>query len=226
MASLSSGLANLINTPQGLQAISDGRLSIDALSNIEAAAQHARFKKATAELREMMADPSKSEHDYQRWFEDHPWVFGTEYVRRIPMRTIDLHSQADILLVSVDGFVDVFELKKPSETPLLFDSSHDTYYPSAELSKALAQAMHYLRVINENRLTLMEDWGEQVFRPRAIIVIGRSDSWNEAQKRGWRNLRTSLQNIDLLTFDHVLARAEQLIAQYEQGCVSAQNLPL
>lgn len=162
-----------------------------------------------------MADRTKAEHEYQQWFETHPWVFGTEYVRRIPARTIDLHSQADILLVSVDGFVDVFELKKPSEAPLLFDSSHDTYYPSAELSKSLAQAMHYLRVINENRRALVEDWGELVFRPRAIIVVGRSHDWAEPQKRGWRNLRTSLQNIDLLTFDQVLARAEQLIAQYE-----------
>jgi hypothetical protein len=165
----------------------------------------------------MMADPQTSEREYQRWFEDHPWVFGTEYVRRIPARTIDLHAQADILLVSVDGFVDVFELKKPSETALLYDSSHDTYYPSAELAKALAQAMHYLRVMNENRRALIEDWGEQVFRPRAIIVIGRSNEWGNSQKQGWRNLRTTQQNIDLLTFDHVLARADRLIAQYEQG---------
>jgi hypothetical protein len=82
----------------------------------------------------------------------------------------------------------------------------------------LSQVAHYLCVINENRLMLERDWGEQViFRPRAIIVIGRSDTWTTSQRESWRNLRRSVHDIDLLTFDHVLARADRLITQYEQG---------
>jgi Domain of unknown function (DUF4263) len=215
---LTDNLANLLSTRASLDVIRQGRLTIDALSNIEAAAQHARFKKAAEELRSMIADPTLLEQDYQRWFEDHPWVFGTEYVRRIKTRSIGLRSKADILLLSVDGFVDVFELKLPSETILQYDRSHETYYHSAEVSKALSQVAHYLSVINENRLMLERDWGEQViFRPRAIVVIGRSDTWTTSQRESWRNLRRSIHDIDLLTFDHVLARADGMITQYEQG---------
>ena len=41
----------------------------------------------------------------KKWFENNSWVLGSEYVRRIPTREIDLHSTADILLVSIEGFV-------------------------------------------------------------------------------------------------------------------------
>lgn len=215
MQRVAEGVSALLSSEQGWRALCEELLTADALDNLEAATQHARFKRATEELRALMDDPSHSEHIYQKWFEEHAWVFGTEYVRRIPTREIGLHSQADILLVSVDGFVDVFELKKPTEVMLRLDDSHSTYYPSAELSKTLGQVMHYLRLINEKRLELEEDWEEQVFRPRAIIVAGRSHDWSKGQHQAWRNLKTSLQNIDLLTFDHVLARAERLLRQYE-----------
>lgn len=215
MKGLAAAVAVLLGSQHGKDAITQGLLTPETLDNLGAAAQHARFKRAAAELRELIIDAQNTEHVYQRWFETRPWVFGTEYVWRIPARKIDLHSQADILLVSVDGFVDVFELKRPSHAPLVYDNSHKTYYPSPELSKALAQAMHYLRFVNENRLRLQEDWGVPVFRPRAIIVIGRSDEWDDSERQGWRNLKTSLQNIDVLTFDEVLGRAEQLIRHYE-----------
>lgn len=213
---LAQGIATVLTSEQGLQAVGSGLLSPDAVENLAAATQQARYKQAVAELRAMMDDATKSEHDFQRWFELHPWVFGTEYLRRIDARTIHLHSQADILLVSVDGFVDVFELKKPTATALRYDESHKTYYPAPELAKVLAQAMHYLRHMNESRLALGEDWGESIFRPRAIVVIGRSDDWNAGQRQAWRDLNATLQNIHLLTFDHVLARAEQLIRLYER----------
>ncbi|MGI8550043.1 MAG: Shedu anti-phage system protein SduA domain-containing protein, partial [Dehalococcoidia bacterium] len=138
---LSRSLSSFLGTRQGLRSISHGLLSADALDNLQAAAQHARFKQAAEQLRLDMNDSAKTEHDYQTWFETHPWLLGTEYVRRVPARTIDIHSQADILQVSVDGFVDIFELKKPAETVLLPDRSHGTYHASAELTKALAQAM-------------------------------------------------------------------------------------
>ena len=39
---------------------------------------------------------------------------------------------------------------------LLPDASHKTFYPSQELSRALAQAMHYLQVIEDHRLQLVK----------------------------------------------------------------------
>jgi Domain of unknown function (DUF4263) len=208
-----SGLSRFLNMKQGLRAIAEGKLTPETLDNIDAAAQQARYRRAASELRAMMEDPALDEQNFQVWFESHPWVFGTEYLRRIQARDIDIESKVDIVLLSADGYVDVFELKKPTETVLVGPSRH-TYYAAAPVSQALSQAMHYLRLINENRLRLEEAWGKLVFRPRAIVVIGRSNNWNDGQRQAWRNLRTSLQNVDLLTFDHVLARANRLVAHY------------
>jgi hypothetical protein len=213
---LASAIGNLLSSGAGIDAIVGEHLTAEALENLNAATQQARLKRATEELREMIGDPALPESTYQRWFEEHHWIFGTEYVKHIKKRVIDLESSADIILASVDGFVDVFELKKPSERVLDFDHSHRTYYPSAALSKALGQVMHYLRLMNENRHRLSEAFKEPVYRPRAIVVIGRSEGWDAEQNQAWRNIRTTLQNIDILTFDHVLARAEQLIALYEE----------
>lgn len=206
-------LSELLRHEQSLRAIATGKLTGEILDNLDAATQQARYRRAAEELRAMMEDSGRDEQDYQKWFEQHPWVFGTEYLNRIPTRQIDIESKVDIVLLSADGYVDVFELKKPSEV-VLVGPSRNTYY-AAPVSQALSQAMHYLRLMNENRRRLEEAWGKGVFRPRAIIVIGRSNTWDEKQRQAWRNLRTSLQNIDLLTFDHVLARADRLIAQYE-----------
>lgn len=207
-------LSELLRHEQSLRAIATGKLTGEILDNLDAATQQARYRRAAEELRAMMEDSGRDEQDYQKWFEQHPWVFGTEYLNRIPARQIDIESKVHIVLLSADGYVDVFELKKPSEV-VLVGPSRNTYYAAAPVSQALSQAMHYLRLMNENRRRLEEAWGKGVFRPRAIIVVGRSNTWNEKQRQAWRNLRTSLQNIDLLTFDHVLARADRLIAQYE-----------
>jgi len=209
-----SHLSELLRHEQSLRAIASGKLTGEILDNLDAAAQQARYRRAAEELRGMMEDPGRDEQDYQKWFEQHPWVFGTEYLDRLPARQIDIESKVDIVLLSADGYVDVFELKKPTEA-VLSGPSRNTYYAAAPVSQALSQAMHYLRLMNENRLKLEETWGKGVFRPRAIIVIGRSNRWEEKHGQAWRNLRTSLHNIDLLTFDHVLARADRLIAQYE-----------
>jgi len=217
---LAPAVGNLLSSGSGIDAIVGHHLTADALENLNAATQQARLKRATEDLRQMIADPSRLESAYQRWFEEHHWIFGTEYIRRIDKRVIDLESNADIILVSVDGFMDVFELKKPGERVLVLDSSHGTYYPSQAVSQVLGQVMHYLRLMNENRLRLSEVYTEPMYRPRAIIVIGRSDGWNAEQNQAWRNLRTTLQNIDILTFDHVLARAGQLISLYEKRIVA------
>jgi len=215
VARLAPALGQLLSSTSSLDAVVRGELTPAALANLSAATQQARYKDAAAELRQMINDPQLSENIYQKWFENNSWVLGSEYVRRIPTREIDLHSTADILLVSIDGFVDIFELKKPNEALLLVDPSHKTYYPARPFAQALAQVMHYLRILNENRLRLEADWEEQVVRPRGILIIGRSKDWLAEQHQGWRNLTASLHNIDVLTYDHVLARMERIISLYD-----------
>lgn len=208
--------------------LSAGQLSIEALDNLAAATQHARYKAALAELRDMVAGKTHrhkrdgstaplTEHDYQKWFEEHTWVFGTEYIRRINLREIEPHATVDLILATADGFYDVLELKLPDATILSYDSSHKTYYWTAEVAKVIAQAAKYLNAIERSADRIRIDEKVAMIRPRVRIVIGRSNAWSEEQHEAFRRLGATLHGIEIMTYDHVIERAQQLVAQYEQG---------
>jgi hypothetical protein len=158
---------------------------------------------------------------FQKWFEENTWIFGKNYVQRVPKRTIGLESRADLIYISVDGFADLVELKKSVllKPILLPDSSHKTFYPSAELSRALAQAMHYLQVIEDHRLQLVQLVKIPVLRPTITIVIGRSNDWDEPMRKQLRILNSTLLNIKVLTYDHLLAMGNNILQLYapEEG---------
>jgi hypothetical protein len=66
---------------------------------------------------------------FQKWFEENTWIFGKNYVHRVPKRTVGLESRADLIYISVDGFADLVELKKSilPRSILLPDASHKTF---------------------------------------------------------------------------------------------------
>lgn len=57
------------------------------------------------------------------------------------------NSRFDIITLNRYGFLDIVELKKSDCNILSYDSSHDTFYPTAELSKAVSQLNNYLMLL-------------------------------------------------------------------------------
>lgn len=188
----------------------------DDLSALVFASNLVRIQRTAKEL-EALIDNDMLEREYQVWFEDHPWVFGSEYVERIPMRTIGLDSQADVLLRSADGFMDVFEIKRPRAELLVFDRAHNTWKPSAELSEAFGQALKYLDTLNEQQLVLQTRYGVTAYRPRIRIVGGRSLGWDDSRQRVVRAINAHWHGIEVLTYDMVLTRAKNVISHLVQG---------
>ena len=206
--------------------LATGQISTDVVENLAAAAQHARYKAALAELDDMVSGKvtkdkrgggtsQLNEHDFQKWFERHTWVFGTEYLHRLDFRAIDPHAAVDFILETADGFFDVLELKTPSASVLVFDSSHKTWYWSTEAAKVIAQAAKYLKAIERNADRIYRDEKVLLVRPRVRAVIGRSHGWADEQHEAFRRLSATLHGIDLMTFDHVMLRAQQLVNCYE-----------
>jgi antiviral defense system Shedu protein SduA len=156
---------------------------------------------------------------FQKWFEENTWIFGKNYVQRVSKRVVGLESRADLIYISVDGFADLVELKKSflPKSILLPDASHKTFYPSAELSRALTQAMHYLQVIEDHRLQLVELVKIPVLRPTITIIIGRSNDWDEPMKKQLRVLNSTLLNTKVLTYDHLLAMGNNILQLYAPG---------
>ena len=153
---------------------------------------------------------------FQKWFDENTWIFGKNYVDRVEKRTIGLQSRADLIYISVDGFADLVELKKSvlARPILLPDASHKTFYPSQELSRAVAQAMHYLQVIEDHRLQLVQLVKIPVLRPTITIIIGRSNDWKITMKKQLRIFNSTLLNIKVLTYDHLLAMGDNILQLY------------
>lgn len=189
----------------------------DDVNNLFASVKQAKNKKALAEV-DTLLEQNTSEYKLELWIKENDWVFGVEYVRRLDATRIGIHEDADLLVESLDGYVDLIELKKASEFPLFnYDTSHDCYYPAASLSQVIGQTINYLRLMEANQAVLKSEDGLDVLKPRAKIVIGRSSHFRDAKEKvALRTLNDALHNIEVITYDEIVARAHRIVKSYEK----------
>lgn len=171
-----------------------------------------RFNQVSSikEFEKSLNEDFKKENYWQKWFEKNKWVFGGEAVRIID-RKIDQNNIADIRFESLDGFVDAIELKTPKQEFWVQDGND--LYPSHLLNKAITQVSRYifeteresnsLKSFEKNRITIV--------KPRCTLIFGRSNNWKEKERTSFRILNSNYHNIQILTFDHVLLRAKQIL---------------
>lgn len=153
------------------------------------------------------------EHTYQKWCEEHSWAFGNAYVVNDKIRAISRSDQIDLLLPRVlGGFRDLIELKRPDMSVIAYDQSHRNWYFTSDVSRAIGQCHRYLDVLEEEARDGLRDAREVVaYHPRATVVIGRSDSWDDEQHRALHGLNARLAGISVMTYDHLLAQGKQTL---------------
>jgi hypothetical protein len=202
-------------TDENIRALAP-RINPEIIEKIDSAVKYIRMEKSLNWLRAKIEE-DVGEAVFQKWFDENTWIFGKNYVDRVDKGTIGLQSKADLIYISVDGFADLVELKKSvlAKPILLPDSSHKTFYLSQELSRAVAQAMHYLQVIEDHRLQLVKLINIPVLRPTITIIIGRSIDWDGPMKEQLRVLNSTLLNIKVLTYDHLLVMGKNILHLYE-----------
>ncbi len=104
-------------------------------------------------------------------------------------------SQFDLILITHLGDIEVVELKRPDKKILDYDSQRGKFYPSKDLSIAIAQAERYISAVNKDndedyliegkkiREFINDEIGGTLYvetvRPAAIIIIG---SWATISK--------------------------------------------
>lgn len=156
---------------------------------------------------------------WQNFINENHWLVGVNYIKPIEKARINLNGiMPDFMYPSVDGFIDIFELKLPREPVIKKDSSHDgSWVWCGGVSAAIGQVVNYLEEMSRLRLEIERGIKNNyrldvvIIRPRAIILIGRSDDWSEAQKHALRKLNSFLHDIEVVTYDGLLARAERLV---------------
>ena len=151
----------------------------------------------------------KDEEVWQKFFTKNDWILGQNIISLADSRSLDEHNTTDIPYRSIDGFLDIIELKLPSVD--LWSQSDNSI--SSKLTKAIMQCMRYERAAEKksNDNDKIRELGCEIVKPRLTLVIGRSNNWSDQQKESFRLLNSSLTNISILTYDHVLLRAKRLV---------------
>jgi hypothetical protein len=142
----------------------------------------------------------------------------------------------DLMLVDANGNIDIIEVKKPFANALLsrnkYRDRHHT--PRTELAGSVMQAEKYLfhlnkwgqpgeREIYDKRKSELPDGLElKITNPKAMILLGRDNDFSGEQRFDFEIIRRKYANmIDIMTFDDLLRRLENIIAMMRRN-VSAR----
>jgi len=191
-------------------------LSNDVIpEELEAGLLHAKRVRAIDEF-ETMLNGDLVESNWQGWFEINNWVLGSDFIRVLDERSIDTQNITDFLMEAYDGFLDVIEIKRPEGNMAFWAKSQDrgNYVPSSELIRSVTQASAYIYEVEReaNSVKFLERVdGVKTVKPRAILIFGRSDKWNEKQVEAFRILNAGYHNLTIMTYDHVLERAKRIV---------------
>lgn len=109
----------------------------------------------------------------------------------------------DFIFPTLDGFVDILEIKLPSKEVIVEDANHaGSWVWSPDSNYAIGQVVNYLCEIDEFKSAIEKEIERvhqkkiSVLKPRAFILIGRTDNWEKDKKEGLRKLNDSLHKIE------------------------------
>lgn len=153
---------------------------------------------------------------WQRWIYKHNWLLGVNYQNPIEKQKINIAGiMPDYLFPTLDQFVDILEIKLPSEEVILKDTSHNGSWVWSKASNfAIGQVVNYLSEIERLRLEIEKNIRDvyhlefSLLKPRVFVLIGQSAGWDLPQKEGLRKLNNSLHGIEVITYSDLVNRGK------------------
>ncbi len=160
---------------------------------------------------------TRGDDSWQKWIYSHNWLFGINYRDPIEKARININGvMPDYLFPTLDGFVDILEIKLPDNPVINKDESHHGSWKwSSETNEAIGQVVNYLCEIDRLRLEIEKniktEYGYEVslLKPRAYILIGDSTNWGPEKKEGLRKMNHALHGIEVLTYTDLYERGKQ-----------------
>ncbi len=168
---------------------------------------------------------TKGNNSWQKWIYDNNWIFGIQYGMAIEKEKVGFDNIPDFLFPTIDGFLDILEIKLPTSDVIKEDTSHTgSFVWSSDTNKAIGQVVNYIHQIELNQLQIQQkinrhyskEIGKELFiiKPRAFILIGKSEQYEPEQKEALRKLNYSLHGIEVLTYTDLLQRGNNIISLY------------
>lgn len=185
-------------------------------------------RKVIDELRERLKKTfpeSIGGDSWQKWIFRNNWLFGSNYLEPFEKQKINISGvMPDYLFPTIDGFVDVLEIKLPTDDVILADNSHKGSWKwSSETNSAIGQVVNYLCEIERLRYEIEKnikiEYKKEIslLKPRAFILIGNSEQWSSVKKEALRKLNHSLHGIEVLTYFDLIQRGEAFVSSSPAG---------
>jgi hypothetical protein len=106
----------------------------------------------------------------------------------------------------------LIEIKAPT-TPLLGRLYRGIFPPSKDLGGSIVQVLNYRAELTRNLRNITEtDVKLKAFTPRCAIIIGNASAelTDERARRSFELLRTSLKDVEVITYDELFRKVEIL----------------
>lgn len=189
--------------------------SVKLLESISTSARIVHYRRTLNALKEFVENSASDETKLQHLLQNNPWLFGSEYSELLDRRTWTRDDRLDFMLRrTVDGYLEIVEIKTPFTDSLFrYDRSHDSYYPSAELSKVIGQVMRYIEEIECDRNSIIARDGYDPLKVRARIIIGKDS--NKEEQKALHNFNAHLTQIEIITFDQLIKIGERVLGVFK-----------
>lgn len=165
---------------------------------------------------EHLISSDSSESVWGKFLEKNLFLLDSKYIKSISQLNLVLAGarNVDFGLMDSYGYLDIFEIKKPTTKLLAVGKDRGNYYWSTDAIKAITQAEKYLYNAEKKASILAEDIEREknglkvkIVRPRAILLMGNTSQLNDSAKLDdFKVLRNSLKNIEIMTYDELLIR--------------------
>ena len=185
--------------------------NVNILNKLSVATRLISYKSIFKELCNLIQDSNIKEIDVQKFLSKNPWVFGSEYSELLDRRKWTRDDSLDFMLRrTIDNFLEIIEIKTPFlKSLMIYDPSHNCYYPSSKLSQVIGQVMRYIEEIERSRDSIISKDDCDPLKIRARIIIGRDG--DKKHQEALRILNSHLHRVEILTFDQLIRIAERTL---------------
>lgn len=193
-----------------------------------------QFSNALDEIQEMLRQPDViGEKEWQKRIHDILLLIYPKYIlctREIKFSGVDGYDkQPDFIMVDMNGFVDILEIKRANVRILSKQASYrNNYVPTRELAGAIQQIEKYIyclssieksqkTTINKLSTLLPQEIHPRIVNPQGLLLLGRSNEFSERQKQDFELIKRQYKNIaDIMTYDELVARLHNIVIMLKQ----------
>lgn len=156
---------------------------------------------------------------WQNFLKENLVILNPGYIKLIDKPNIEIVDTKfpDFLLITIDYYLDVYEIKTPKTQLLSYDDNHKNYFWSSNISQAISQIENYIEEVVSmkdkltNRIRDKHKIDLRIIKPRGIIIAGNSKQLDNHNKTDdFRLLNESLRNCEIIPFDKFLERFRTL----------------